>query len=182
MELYESIANWAGWPALVAILVLAGSYAYFVIQSRLELLKEKTEWLEQQLEVANEFRPDVLAQRLAERLRILTQELERLNEDHEASAQSIREKQTDLASVEGEIQNLTTELASAQEILDLVADRELVCPHCKAPMSIHEFYPDLIEYQGREIDVEHETIAYECGFEMRDGEIINMCPKVQSND
>jgi DNA repair exonuclease SbcCD ATPase subunit len=176
MEIYQTIAEWTGWPPIVAILLAAIGFGYFGVRSRLELQKERIDWLEKQLEVANQYRPDILAQRLAERLRLASQELEQLNADHEGSTRKIKEKESQLESVRSEISDLQLQLESAEEILTLVKDRELVCPHCGSPLVVHEFYPDMVEYQGRDIDFEHETTAYECGHEIVDGRITSQCP------
>lgn len=167
---------------MVALLILSAGYGYFVLRNRIELLKDKNRWLEQQLEATKEFRLDVVAQRLADRLRVLSEELERLNADHEASQESSRQKESELALVTGEIDDLKSQMESAEEILRVVSDRQLVCPHCEAPMAVHEFYPGYGEYKGIEIEFEHELIEYDCGFELRDGEIATMCPTVSSND
>lgn len=160
----------------MAILLAAIGFGYFGLKSRLDLQKDRIGWLEQQLEVANQYRPDILAQRLAERLRLASQELEQLSADHKTSGRLIREKETELASVQSEIRNLQRQLQSAEEILALVKDRDLVCPYCGSPLIVHEFHPDFDEYQGREIDSEHESIAYECGHEIVDGRVASQCP------
>lgn len=98
MDLYNTIAGWTGWPAIVAILLLASGYAYWVMHSHSELLKEKNEWLQSQLTNLREFAPDVLTQQLADRSCLLSEELERLKTDHEASQESIRNKFTIMMS------------------------------------------------------------------------------------
>jgi DNA repair exonuclease SbcCD ATPase subunit len=175
MDPYATIAAWAGWPVVVGALLLIGGYGSFLFRSHLDLLKEKNEWLEKKMQDLEGYRPDVLAQRLADRLHIVQQELERLHADREAGQQSIREKEADLVQVKNEIAQLTAQLDQAQETISLVSERGLVCPHCGAPLVTHEHFTDLVEYEGRELDVDHEFIAYECGYEIRDGEIIAKC-------
>jgi cell division protein FtsB len=177
MDLYNTIARWAGWPAIVAILLLAGTYAYFVLHNRLELLRDKNEWFEKQLTELREYSPDILAQRLAERLRILSEELERLTEDHKTSQKSIQDKEAELTEVKAQIANLKAQIEKAQELLRLVSDSGLICPRCGAPLSTREYHADLVEYDGREIDVEHEIIVYECGFEIVDGKTTSECQR-----
>jgi len=175
MDLYNTIASWTGWPAIVAILLLAGGYAYWVINSRSEQLKEKNELLEAQLTTLKNYSPDILAQRLADRLRILNEELERLNADHEASRESIRNKEAELAEVKAQIGKLSEQLAKAQDLLQTVSDAGLVCPKCGAPLEVREYHSELVEYQGRELDVDHEFISYECGLEIIDGNVTSNC-------
>ncbi len=40
MDLYNLVAQWTGWPIIVAILLLAGGYAIWFLNSRLEYQKE----------------------------------------------------------------------------------------------------------------------------------------------
>ena len=97
---------------MVAVLKHPGTYACLVLRSRISLLADKNAWLAQQLEVAKDYRPDVLAQRLAERLRVLSGELERLNADHQASAEVVRQKESELGLVRIQIKDLGNELAT----------------------------------------------------------------------
>jgi len=108
---------------VVAVLTHAGTYARFVLRSRISLLADKNAWLTQQLEVARDYRPDVLAQGLAERLRVLSGELERLHADHKANAEAVRQKESELGLLRTQIKDLGNELAPAQEALRVIADR-----------------------------------------------------------
>jgi hypothetical protein len=45
MELFNLIATWAGWPIVVAILLIAGGYAGWLQRNRIEQLKEVNETL-----------------------------------------------------------------------------------------------------------------------------------------
>lgn len=40
MDLYNTIAQWVGWPALVAVLILLGSSGLWLLRSRLDFQKE----------------------------------------------------------------------------------------------------------------------------------------------
>lgn len=177
MESYKIIAGWIGWPAVVAVLFLAGGYGRWVMHARSELLKEKNEWLEAQLTALKERSPDVLAQRLADRSCLLTEELERLNADHEASQESIGNKEAELAEVKAQIGNLTDQLAKGQDLLQMVSDSGLVCPRCGAPLEVREYHSESVEYQGYDLDIDHEIIRYECGLEILDGEVRGNCSR-----
>lgn len=177
MDLYNTIAGWTGWPAIVAILLLASGYAYWVMHSHSELLKEKNEWLQSQLTNLREFAPDVLAQRLADRSRLLSEELERLKTYHEASQESIRNKEAEVNEVRAQIAILQDQLLKAQDLLQVVSDSGLVCPHCGAPLDVREYHCETVEYQGRDLDVDHEFIRYECGHEIIDGKVTAECSR-----
>jgi DNA repair exonuclease SbcCD ATPase subunit len=181
MDLFNTIASWVGWPVVVAILLLAGSYAYFVLQKHLELLKDKNEWLEKQVADLREHSPDILAQRLAERLRILNEELERLTADNKTSQTSIQNKETELAEVKTQIINFNDQIEKAQELLRLVSDSGLVCPQCGAPLETRYYPNESMDDNGHDIDVDHEVIVYECGLEIVDGEVRTQCGRSNSN-
>ena len=180
MDLYNTVASWTGWPAIVAILLLAGGYAYWVMQGRSELLKEKNEWLETQLKTLKVYAPDILAQRLADRLRVLNEELERLNADHEASQESIRNKEVELAEVKAQISNLNDQLVKAQDLLQTISEAGLVCPYCGAPLEVREYHSESVEYKGYDVDIDHEFIRYECGLEIVDGKVTSKCMRSDS--
>jgi len=177
MELYNTIAGWMGWPAIVAFLLLAGGYGYWVIHARSELLEEKNAWLKAQLTTLKERSPDLLAQRLTDRSRLLSEELKKLNADHEASQESIRNKEAELDEVRDQIDNLKGQLAKAQDLLQMVSDFGLVCPQCGAPLEVREYHSEMVFYQGRDLDIEHEIVIYECGLEIVDGEVRGNCSR-----
>ncbi|HEY5269444.1 MAG TPA: hypothetical protein VII97_03850, partial [Anaerolineales bacterium] len=150
-------------------------FAYKVMHDRFELLKEKNELLNAQLITLKENAPDILAQRLAERSRALTDELGRLNADHEASQATIRNKEIELAEVKAQISNLKNQLEKAQDLLQTLSEAGLVCPKCGAPQSVRERYSESVEYQGYDVDVDREVVSYECGLEMVDGKVTSQC-------
>jgi DNA repair exonuclease SbcCD ATPase subunit len=177
MDLYNTISSWVGWPVVVALLILGGSYAYFVFQNRLDFLKDKNEWLDKQVDELKKFTPDVLAQRLSERLRILTEELERLSVDHKTNQEVIQKKETELNEVKGEIFDLQYQIQRAEDLLQLVSDFGLMCPQCGAPLISKETHYELVEYGGRELDIDHEIIVYDCGRKIIDGETTSECQR-----
>jgi hypothetical protein len=175
MDLYSIIAGWTGWPVIVAVLILAGGYIYAVVNSRLELIKEKNEWLEAQISNLKEYSPDLLAQRLADRLRIANEELERLNADHLVSKEVIKKKQFEQAGIKAELRKFNNQLEKGRELLKLVSDSALICSSCGAPLLSREYHQETVEYNGTELDVDHERIMYECGLQLFDGEVVSDC-------
>ncbi len=182
MELYETIAAWIGWPAITALLVISGIVTYFRVRNRPDLQKERIEWFEQQIEATKDYRPDILAQRLAERLRILQQEIEKLEVDQKVRALVIHQKEIELSQVKIEIEELANRLVNARDLLKVISDRQLACPYCGAALVSHEIHPDIQLYQGSEVDIAHETTAYECGYEIRDGIIVHRCKNTSPDD
>ena len=181
MDFYNTIASWTGWPAVVALMLLAGGYAYWVMQRRTEIIKEKNEWLKDQLTALKECAPDILAKRCADRWRLAKEELERLNSDHEASQESIQAKEAELAEVKSQIANLMDQLTKAHDSLKIVVEGGLVCPECGAPLETRGRHPEFAEYQGFHMVVDHDLTKYECGLEIVDGKVTSKCKSCDSN-
>lgn len=81
MEIYNLIASCLGWPIVVALLLAAGGYGYWVLINRIDGLKEKNDYLEMKLSETEKYSPDILVQSLASRLKIISEELGRLYDD-----------------------------------------------------------------------------------------------------
>ncbi|MGC1379155.1 MAG: hypothetical protein WA821_23195 [Anaerolineales bacterium] len=45
MDIYNLIAMWTGWPVVVAIILVAGSYASWLLKNRIDFAKEQNEQL-----------------------------------------------------------------------------------------------------------------------------------------
>lgn len=164
------------YTQLGSIIVFVGSlfvlYRVLVSQkdATIESLREKNSLLEHKLAEAAQSKPDALARSLSERVNHLNQEIERLSKDKDANRDLIAEKEQELESVKEETEELSQQIKAAHELMG-----EFFCPHCKAPMAEREIHSELVEYEGRELDVDHEYIAYECGLSMIDGKISRPC-------
>lgn len=164
------------WTQVASIIsfvaVLFGLYRSLVEQKDavIALLKEKNTDLKEKLEEARSISPDVLAESLASRVRILEEEIGRLSKEKTQNKTLIEEKEADLKQVKAEAEKLSRSIARANELLG-----EVTCPHCGAPISVKEYHSELVGYQGREIDVEHEHLEYECGFTVIDGQVKHPC-------
>ena len=143
-------------------------------------MKEGRDLLQTKLNEAKNYTPDVLVERLATRHKLLSEELGRLDTDHQTSQELIRIKEAELAKVRVEIDILSKQLVKAQDLLQNVTYADLVCPKCGAPLEIREYYPESAEYQGYEVDVDHEHIRYECGLEIVDGKVTSDCQRGDS--
>ncbi|MCK5607440.1 hypothetical protein KAR91_36485 [Candidatus Pacearchaeota archaeon] len=140
----------------------------------IETLKARIAQLKEKLESEKDTSPDILAQRLSVRIKIYEEEIRKLSKDQQANQDAIKTKQAELAETREDLEVLETQLEEAKEILD-----EFLCPHCKAPMTIHDYASEVVEHGGRELDVEHEVIIYDCGLEIYDGEIAKLCRKMR---
>lgn len=136
----------------------------------IELLREKISSLETQLEEAHSSSPDVLAERYSRRVKLLSEELERLSKDQDKNEEEIGKKENELEEAKDKLSQLEEQLERAQELMG-----EFFCPHCKAPMLVRDYHSELVEYGGRELDVDHEYIEFECGFALADNQIRGEC-------
>lgn len=154
---------------IVTIFVL---YRVLVSQkdSTIELLKEKNIFLTDKLTEANELKPDVLAQSLTNRVRLLETEIARLSQDKVKNQSLIQDKEQEFNKVLERAENLKKQIGIANELLD-----DFSCPQCGAPISAKEYHSECIEYNGRDIDIDHEYIAYECGYSIIDGKVESEC-------
>lgn len=136
----------------------------------IQLLKEKALFLENQLFHAEKQKPDALAKSLSERVDSLNKEIERLSSDKEKNQSLISQKEKELESVKEEADELSRQISNAHELMS-----EYFCPHCKSPMAERTFHSELVEYQGRDHDIDHEYVAFECGLTLHDGEESSSC-------
>lgn len=128
----------------------------------IEILKARIEQLKEKLELEERTSPDVLAEKLSNRIKIYDDELKKLSKDQDANQEVIKTKQAELADARNELKILETQMKEAQEILE-----EFLCPHCKAPMAIHDY------------ESEQEYIFYDCGLEIRDGKETSPCRRMR---
>lgn len=154
---------------IVAIFVL---YRILVSQkdATIQLLKEKNNYLSDKLNDASQNSPDALAKSLSDRVKILDEEIERLSKDKESNQELIHEKEKELDAVKEEAEELSRKIAKAHELME-----EFFCPICGEPMAERAYQSESVEYQGREIDIDHEYIAFECGYTLVDGSVEHPC-------
>jgi predicted RNA-binding Zn-ribbon protein involved in translation (DUF1610 family) len=164
------------WTQIISLLgfsvVLFGLYRLLVEtkESTIQLLKENIASLKEQLTEAKSKTPDILAQNLSSRVKLLDGELERLSKDQSSSREQILEKENELRSAQQEKDDLLKQLAYAQTLLT-----EFSCPDCGALLARREFASESVEYQGRELDIDHEYTEYECGYAVTDGKQVSQC-------
>ncbi len=137
----------------------------------IQLLKEKVSSLEAALNDARASGPDVLVERYAARVKLATEELERLSRDHDKNAEAIKEKEEQLSAARDELITLRNQIERAQELVS-----DLLCPQCKeAPMMVREYQDESVGYNGRELEITHEYVEYECGLTIQDGRETHPC-------
>jgi hypothetical protein len=84
---------------LVSLFVL---YRLLVEQKEatIQLLKEKADWLQKQLDIAKQESPDVILKKLEDRIHIYSNEIARLSKDKESNEALIKEKSENLEQTE----------------------------------------------------------------------------------
>lgn len=158
---WTQIASIIGF--VVALFVL---YRLLVDQkdATIQLQKENIAFLKDQLAEAKLQSPDVLAQSLAGRVKLFEEELKRLGQDKTATEEQVAAKEAELNQARGEAEALTKKILHARELL-----HDFLCPHCGAPLVERAYHSEMVEYQGREIDVDYDWTTFECGLEIVDG-------------
>jgi|GEM_PF-1840419 len=158
------------WTQIASIIgfvvVLFVLYRLLVDQkdATIQLQKENIAFLKDQLADAKLQSPDVLAQSLAGRVKLFEEELKRLGQDKTATEEQVAAKEAELNQARGEAEALTKKILHARELL-----HDFLCPHCGAPLVERAYHSEMVEYQGREIDVDHDWTSFECGLEIVDG-------------
>ncbi|MBK7143346.1 MAG: hypothetical protein IPH75_14835 [bacterium] len=180
MESYNAVASWTGWPPLFALMLLLAGFAYWMLQRHIDILKEQKASLHSQLTLAKDHSPDALAKQLTDRLHAYEHELALMREDKQTAQTSLKAKESEIEAVQNQIAGLRDQIVKASNLLQKVTDYNLVCPHCGAPLIIRDGHSELGEYEGREIEVDHEYSQFECGFEIFDGSGRGKCPRTTS--
>ena len=75
-----------------------------------------------------------------------------------------------LQQMRAEAARLSAELATTREAL-----AAFQCPHCGAYLFQRGYGSESVEYQGREVDLEHEWESFECGYAVADGREQSPC-------
>ena len=96
LEVYRILASWSEWPILMALTLLAGSFGYWLLQSRIAIYKERNELLADRLDSLSKFEPDTLLTRLTNRHKLLSEEIVSLEQDAKRNFKTIDEKKKEL--------------------------------------------------------------------------------------
>ena len=164
------------WVQVGAVLAFVGGlfvlYRLLVEQkdATIQSQKENIAFLKDQLAEAKDQAPDVLAQNLARRVGLLEDELKRLESDKTSTQAQILAKESELNEARQQAESLGKKVLHARELL-----KDFLCPYCGAPLVERAHQSESVEYRGRELDIEHEHTAFECGFELVDGQVRGQC-------
>lgn len=164
---------WTQIASIVSfVLTVFGLYRLLIEQkdATIQFLKEKNGSLKEQLAEAKNSTPDVLAQTLSGRVKLLECELERLSQDKITNHDLFQRKEEELKLARQKAEQLKAQVSRAQDVL-----ADFLCPQCGAALAVREYHSECVEYRGREIDVDHDYSAYECGYSVLDGKPNSPC-------
>jgi len=165
------------WTQIGSILAFIGSalFLYRLLAEQkdatIQLLRETVSALKDQLAEARRITPDILAQTLSARTKLLEAELERVSKDNGATKQEIEEVAEKLNASRREVEMLAKQVEIAHGLLE-----DFSCPYCGRPLTVRHLHSESVSHKGHEFDVDHEYIEYECGHATRDGKEEHPCP------
>lgn len=136
----------------------------------INLQKENITFLKDQLAEAKAQSPDVLAQRLSGRVKLLEEELARMGEDKSSTEEQIKAKEQELEGARINAEELSKQVLHARDLLS-----DFLCPECGAPLAARSYQSESVEYRGRELDVDHEYTEFACGYSLVDGSKVSEC-------
>lgn len=169
---------WTQIASIVGFLVVLFVLYRLLVEQKdatIQLQKENIAYLKNQLAESRAQSPDVLAQSLANRVKLVEDELKRMEHDKTSTQEQIKAKEAELQEARFQAEELTKKVVHARELL-----REYLCPYCGASLAEKAYQSESVEYQGRELDIDHEYTAFECGYEVVDGEVRGRCKNVSS--
>ncbi|WP_445366906.1 hypothetical protein ACH5Y9_16755 [Methylomonas sp. BW4-1] len=163
-------------PFIAFIVALFTLYRLLVEQkdATIQLQKENIAYLKDQLTDAKSQSPDSLAQSLSSRIKLYEEELLRLKQDKTSTQEQVQAKETELKQVREEAEELTRKILHAKELLS-----DFLCPYCGAPLAEKAYQEEFVEHKGYEFSIDHEYIAFECGYSILDGKP-GVCPSQHS--
>lgn len=159
------------------IIALFFLYSLLVKQkdATIELLKNRINFLEDKNKELENSSPDLLTERLNIRLDGYKKEMKLLSKEDESKKEIIKEKENEISEVISKLDNYQEQLEKAKELMG-----EFFCPYCESIMSTREYHMELVEYNGRDCDIDHECTSYECGLQIVDGKEVSPCRFVRN--
>lgn len=140
------------------IFVVFGVYRLLVQQkdATIEQLKERLAYLETKVKDFEKQSPDVMVESLHRRVEIAKAEILRLKDEGEEYKGQVTGKEEELHGLKFKLEKLAA----------LLADSDLVCPDCGAPLVTRNYYTI---YGPGDQDADVEYAEYECGYVRDEG-------------
>lgn len=140
------------------IFVVFAVYRLLVQQkdATIEQLKERLTYLDTKIKDFEKQSPDVMVESLSRRVEIARAEISRLKDEGEEYKGQVAGKEEELHTLKFKLDNLAA----------LLADSDLVCPDCGAPLVSRHYYTI---YGPGDQDADVEYAEYECGYVRDEG-------------
>lgn len=157
---------------IVYVLTVFGLYKLLTSQkdATIQALNAQIDLLNVQLKQAELNTPDVAVDVMSKRVKVITEELVRLNVDNDASVEKIAAKERELAEANNDITNMRLYLERAEEKLE-----PFFCPKCRSVLALRAYPGEKEHYTEEEYYDVHELITYGCGYTLLDGKQIGEC-------
>jgi hypothetical protein len=151
------VAKLFGWPVVAILSVLGGSIAIWIMNQRIETLKDANEWLKQRLEEAQNFSPGALLDRLTTRHKYLNEELELLYDDFKANEEKIQVLESEKNGIAEELENIFEQLFNALQACGFN------CLFCNQPNKDVQQVGIPVRHDGERFIIDIEAICQGCG-------------------
>jgi hypothetical protein len=155
MEIYNTIANWAGWPIVVAIGIVAILYGRWILTNRIESLQERVSSLEADLQI---FSVDSVIQNLASRHKFAIEEIEKYKSEKMIDHERLSQLENDRDSTAQELNKFASELFSA-----FFKSCEYKCAFCFMVDDKQNKLELPMKHEDKDYIVKIEAICKECG-------------------
>lgn len=171
MDLFSAftmISQWTGWAPIAVIAVVGSIATVWVKNQRIEIIKDRNDDLNRQLEKFENNSPSAVVERLSERNKILNKEFDLLHNDYKNNEQKIM-------ALEKERENIKLEFKKMADIICSAAgDCVFQCSFCFKPDEEVQKIEIPIKKLGGDVIVSIDTKCPKCGHKtmtMKDKEL-----------
>lgn len=125
MEIYSQLASWVGWPAVFTFLLAAMGFGAWLYTRHIAVLNDEKSSIQRKLTDCEASAPDTLARSLAERYKLLSDELDRARADKQRETEKIGVLESRLEETKAEADSVRAELEFAlAQLPDFMLPRE----------------------------------------------------------
>ncbi len=159
LSAFTMISQWTGWAAIAVIAVIGSVATVWVKNQRIEILKDKNDDLDQQIEKLESNSPSAIVERLYERNEILNKEFELLHNDYKHNKQKIEALEKEREKIKLEFEKMADIICSA------IGHCIFKCPFCFTNGEQKQKIELPIKRSGGDVIVTIEPICPKCGYE-----------------
>lgn len=155
MEIYKIIADWTGWPIIVAIGIVAVMYGRWIMLNRIETLQSRIRTLEADMKI---FSVDSIYKNLTTKLKLANENIYSFESEKVVDEEKITQLKIERDSIERELNQFFGKLFSV-----FMSNCEYKCEFCFVSSNKKEYVEMPIKYQDNEYTVTMEAICKKCG-------------------